>query len=48
MKEAKLCLARPFPFLFPSASIVVLHPYSDSGVRYTLHASLHMFVFINC
>jgi hypothetical protein len=24
MKEAKLCLARPFPFLFPSASIVVL------------------------
>jgi hypothetical protein len=40
MKEAKLCLARPFPFLFHFASIVVLHPQLDPGIRYHLPTSL--------
>jgi hypothetical protein len=40
MKEAKLCLARPFPFLFHLASIVVSHPQLDPGIRYPLHTSL--------
>jgi hypothetical protein len=48
MKEAKLCLARPFPLLSLSASIVAFRPHSDPGIRYSLHTSLHMFVFINC
>jgi hypothetical protein len=48
MKEAKSYLARPFPFLFHFASIVVLHPELDPGIRYPLHTSLHVFVFINC
>jgi hypothetical protein len=39
MKEAKLCVDRPFPFLFHSTSIVVLHPQLDPGIRYALHTS---------
>jgi hypothetical protein len=39
MKEAKLCVDCPFPFLFHFASIVVLHPQLDPGIRYALHTS---------